>query len=200
MSQIKEAFGKRLKQLRKDLGYTQQELAYAVGIQWSRYHKYELGKNEPPFEILIKLASFADVDLDYLIAGQERRRGRKAEPPWGQVRELLNVVPTPALIYDKYDRLVDCNRRYCHLFFPDAPRVAKPGTSLEALARVWGNNLGLHSEETEVYVETRKNRDLFRKSPVELKVGPKTLQFAETINPDFRFVQIVDVSEIRSLN
>ncbi len=43
MSQMKEAFGKRLKQLRKDLGYTQQELAYALGIQWSRYHKYELG-------------------------------------------------------------------------------------------------------------------------------------------------------------
>ena len=200
MSQITEAFGKRLKQLRKDLGYTQQELAYALGIQWSRYHKYELGKNEPPFEILVKLAKLTSVDLDYLIAGQEGRRGRKAEPPWAQVRELLNVVPTPALIYDKYDRLVDCNRRYRHLFFPDAPRVAKPGTSLEVLAQVWSNNHGIDPEEIEAYVEKRKNRKLFRKSPVELKVGPKTLQFAETINPDFRFVQIIDVSELRRLS
>ncbi len=200
MSQMKEAFGQRLKQLRKDLGYTQQELAYALGIQWSRYHKYELGINEPPFEILVKLANFADVDLDYLIAGQEGRRGRKAEPPWGQVRDLLNVVPTAALIYDRYDRLVDCNRRYRDLFFPNASRVAKPGTSLDVLARVWSNNHGIDPEEIEAYVEKRKNRKLFRKSPVELRVGPKTLQFAETINPDFRFVQIIDVSELRSLS
>ena len=200
MSQMKEAFGQRLRELRKKLGYTQQEMAYAVGIQWSRYHKYELGRNEPPFEILVKLAKLTSVDLDYLIAGQEGRRGRKAEPPWGEVRELLNVVPTPALIYDKYDRLVDCNRRYRHLFFPDLPRVAKPGTSLEVLAQVWSNNLGLTSEETEAFVKTRKDRDLFGKSPVELKVGPKTLQYAETINPDFRFVQIIDVSELRRLN
>ena len=199
MSQIKEAFGQRLRELRKKLGYTQREMAYAVGIQWSRYHKYELGRNEPPFEILIKLAKLTSVDLDYLIAGQKGRRSRKAEPPWAQVRELLNVVPTPALIYDKYDRLVDCNRRYRHLFFPDAPGVAKPGTSLEVLAQVWSNNHGIDPEEIEAYVEKRKNRDLFRKSPVELTVGPRTLQFAETINPDFRFVQIIDVSDLRSL-
>ncbi len=200
MSQMKEVFGQTLREQRKKLGYTQREKAYAVGIQWSRYHKYELGRNQPPFEILVKLANLANVDLDYLISGQEGRRGRKVEPPWGQVRELLNVVPTAALIYDKYDRLVDCNRRYRHLFFPDAPRVAKPGTPLEVLVQMWSNNHGIDPEEIEAYVEKRKNRKLFRKSPVELKVGPKTLQFAETINPDFRFVQIIDVSELRSLN
>jgi len=200
MSQIKEAFGRRLKKQRIRLGYTQQEMAYAVGIQWSRYHKYELGRNEPPFEILVKLAKLTDADLDYLIAGQKGRRGGTAEPPWGQVRELLNVVPTPALIYDKYDRLVDCNRRYRDLFFPDAPRVAKPGTPLEVLAQVWSNNYDIHPEEIEAYIEKRKNRKIFRKSPVQLRVGPKTLQFAETINPDFRFVQIIDVSELRGLS
>ena len=200
MSQMKDAFGQRLRKLRKKLGYTQQEMAYAVGIQCSRYHKYELGRNEPPFEILVELAKLTSVDLDYLIAGQEGRRGRKAEPPWGEVRELLNVVPTPALIYDTYDRLVDCNRRYRDLFFPDAPRIAKPGTPLEVLAHVWSNNHGIHPEEIEAYVKKRKNRKLFRKSPVELKVGSKTLQFAETIKPDFRFVQIIDISELRGLS
>ena len=200
MSQIKEAFGRRLKKQRIRLGYTQQEMAYAVGIQWSRYHKYELGRNEPPFDILIKLAKLTDADLDYLITGQESRRGRAAELPWGQVRELLDVVPTPALIYDKYDRLVDCNRRYRDLFFSDAPRVAKPGTPLEVLAQVWSNNHDIHPEEIEAYIKKRKNRKIFRKSPVELTVGPKTLQFAETINPDFRFVQIIDVSELRGLS
>ena len=110
------------------------------------------------------------------------------------------MVPTAALIYDKYDRLVDCNRRYRDLFFPDAPRVAKPGVALEALAQMWSNNLALHPGEIEAYIKKRKNRKLFRESPVELSVGPKTLQFAETINPDFRFVQIIDVTELRSLS
>ena len=121
MSQMKEAFGKRLKQLRKDLGYTQQELAYALGIQWSRYHKYELGKNEPPFEILIKLANLSGEDLDYLIGGRSGRRDRRGGPPWEQVRVLLKVLPVPALIYDRYDRLIECNHQYRSIFFPDQP-------------------------------------------------------------------------------
>ncbi len=82
----------------------------------------------------------------------------------------------------------------------ESSRVAKPGIPLEVLAQVWSNNHGIDPEEIEIYVEKRKHRDLFRKSPVELRVGPKTLQFAETINLDFRFVQIIDVSELRRLS
>ncbi len=193
MSQIKEAFGRRLKKQRIRLGYTQHEMAYAVGIQWSRYHKYELGRNEPPFEILVKLAKLTDADLDYLIAGQEGRRSRKVEPPWGQVRDMLKVLPVPALIYDRFDQLIDSNRRYKSIFFPDQPRIAKPGTPLEVLARTWGHNEGFDLDEIETYIANRRDRKLFRKSPVEVSLGSKILEFAETIQPHFRLVLIIRV-------
>ncbi len=38
MTDIKGAFGQRLRGLREKLGYTQGEMAYAVGIQMPRYN------------------------------------------------------------------------------------------------------------------------------------------------------------------
>jgi hypothetical protein len=43
MSTVKQAFGQRLRRLRTQLDYTQKQMGEAVGIDWSRYHKYELG-------------------------------------------------------------------------------------------------------------------------------------------------------------
>ncbi len=193
MTGIKGAFGQRLRVLREKLGYTQGEMAYAVGIQMPRYNKYEIGRSEPPFEILVKLAKLTNVDLDYLIAGQEGRRSRKVEPPWGQVRDMLKVLPVPALIYDRFDRLIDSNRRYKSVFFPDQPRIVKPGTSLEFLARTWCHNQGFDLEEIEIFVAHRRDRKLFRKSPVEVQVASKVLEFAETIEPHYRLVLITRV-------
>ncbi len=195
MTDIKGPFGQRLKDLREKLGYTQREMAYAVGIQMPRYNKYEIGRSEPPFEILVKLAKLTNVDLDYLIAGQEGRRSRKVEPPWGQVRDMLGVLPVPALIYDRFDQLIDSNRRYKSIFFPDQPRIAKPGTPLEVLARAWGHNEGFDLDEIETYIANRRDRKLFRKSPVEVRMGSKILEFAETIEPHFRLVLITRVLE-----
>ena len=195
MTGIKGAFGQRLRDLREKLGYTQGEMAYTVGIHMPRYNKYEIGRSEPPFEILVKLAKLTNVDLDYLIAGQEGRRSRKVEPPWGQVRDMLKVLPVPALIYDRFDQLIDSNRRYKSVFFPDQPRIAKPGTPLEVLARAWGHNQGFDLDEIETYVANRRDRKLFRKSPVEVRMGSKVLEFAETIEPHFRLVLITRVSD-----
>ncbi len=195
MTGIKEGFSQRLKNLRKKLGYTQREMANAVAIQMHRYNKYEIGRSEPPFEILVKLANLTNVDLDYLIAGQRGRRSRKVEPTWGQVRDMLKVLPVPALIYDRFDQLVDSNRRYKSIFFPDQPRIAKPGTPLEILARTWGQNQGFDLDEIETFVANRQDRKLFGKSPVEIRMGSKILEFAETIEPHFRLVLITRISD-----
>ena len=84
-----KAFAGRLKELRSALDYTQAEMAYALGILLPRYNKYEIGRSQPPFEILIRIANLTGVDLDYLIAGQMGRRGRRRESPADQLRELL---------------------------------------------------------------------------------------------------------------
>lgn len=57
----------RLKELRKESGKTQLEIANYLSINQSNYGKYELGKIEPNLEILYKLADLYKVSLDYLV-------------------------------------------------------------------------------------------------------------------------------------
>ena len=194
---IRRNFGRRLKDLRASLGYSQEEMAYALGIRAPRYSKYEIGRSEAPYEILLRIGNLTGVDLDYLIVGHSGGGGRRPVSPEDQLREVLNVVPMAAIIYDSHGKLRYCNNLYLEAFFPDRPSFAKPGTPLEVLARAWGNSNGFEPEEIERFIQKRLDRETFENSPVELRVGPKTLQFAETIDGDFRLVLITDVTGLR---
>lgn len=66
---LRQAFGKRLKELRKQKGWTQKELANMLDIRYSHLNKYENGMHAPPLEKLTQLADIFDVSLDYLIMG-----------------------------------------------------------------------------------------------------------------------------------
>ena len=52
--------------LRKRLGLTQQQVADALGINVVTYYGYEKGRSEPSLRMLIRLANFYNVTLDYL--------------------------------------------------------------------------------------------------------------------------------------
>lgn len=58
---------KRLRALRKEKGLTQTDLGNLLGITVSAYGNYELGQREPSIEMLIKLADYFGVSVDYLI-------------------------------------------------------------------------------------------------------------------------------------
>ena len=60
-------FGERLRELRKQKGFTQKQLASLVGVQNSVISFYELGERMPSPEIIIKLASALHVSADYLM-------------------------------------------------------------------------------------------------------------------------------------
>ena len=59
-------FTERLKELRKNKGLKQQEIAELLGIKRNTYSDWENGKTEPSFENLIKLADLLEVTLDWL--------------------------------------------------------------------------------------------------------------------------------------
>lgn len=59
-------FPQRLKELRKEKGYTQEQMANILEIGQSAYAKWENGKTEPSFESLVKLVDFFEVSLDWL--------------------------------------------------------------------------------------------------------------------------------------
>lgn len=56
----------RLRDLREDHDLTQTQLVEQLGIHKTTYVNYEQGKREPPFELMIRLAEFYHVSLDYI--------------------------------------------------------------------------------------------------------------------------------------
>lgn len=57
----------KIKELRKEKKYTQQEVADKIGVTRPAYTAYESGKRQPDFNILQSLASLFDVSVDYLL-------------------------------------------------------------------------------------------------------------------------------------
>lgn len=55
---------KRCRKLRK---VTQKQAAIAANVSESMYQFYEYGRNEPTASVLVALADYFDVSLDYLV-------------------------------------------------------------------------------------------------------------------------------------
>ncbi len=58
---------KRIKDLRKDHDLTQKEVAEILKISQRGCSHYKIGDNDIPTEILIKLAKFYKVSVDYIL-------------------------------------------------------------------------------------------------------------------------------------
>jgi transcriptional regulator with XRE-family HTH domain len=66
---ICEQFGKRLRQLRKERGWSQEELAHRVGIDISFLSEVENGKKEPCLRKMKELSQGLGVTLSRLMQG-----------------------------------------------------------------------------------------------------------------------------------
>ena len=55
-----------IKNLRKQMNKTQEEVAKDLQLQKQTFQNYELGKREPDIETLKKIADYFDVSLDFL--------------------------------------------------------------------------------------------------------------------------------------
>ena len=64
---MNEKFAERLKQLRLQHGLTQKELAKVMGVSSSAVGMWEIGRNEPDYKTLKRLADFFKVSIDYLL-------------------------------------------------------------------------------------------------------------------------------------
>ena len=65
-------FTKRLRALREDSDIKQKEIAEALQIKPNTYNRYECGVNEPDMAMLIKLADYFGVSLDFLLGHQPK--------------------------------------------------------------------------------------------------------------------------------
>ena len=64
---MKNNFGKKLKELRIEKGFTLKYVAEQFNVTIRTICRYEEGTREPSIEMLIKFCDFYDVTADYLI-------------------------------------------------------------------------------------------------------------------------------------
>lgn len=67
-------FASRLVQHRKELGVSQAEMARRLGTSRQTYNNYELGKREPDYEMLIRIANELRASIQALLTDIEEKR------------------------------------------------------------------------------------------------------------------------------
>lgn len=70
MDQVK--IGGFLRDLRKEKGFTQEQLAEQFGISRRTVSRWETGSNMPDLDLLIEMADFYDVELRELLDGERK--------------------------------------------------------------------------------------------------------------------------------
>lgn len=70
----------RIKTLREKKGINMTQAAKALQIPYTTYVNYEKGEREPNTEMLIKIAGFYGVSVDYLIGRSDRERPQLLPP------------------------------------------------------------------------------------------------------------------------
>ncbi|KFL63756.1 helix-turn-helix transcriptional regulator [Bacillus cereus ATCC 10876] len=88
-------FGTRLHTLRKERKLRQEDMAKQLGIARTTYAMYEQGNREPDYNTLIKLATFFEVSIDYLLGTTEMRQVTDIQDPelYQWFEDIINATP-----------------------------------------------------------------------------------------------------------
>lgn len=70
---MRNVLAERLKKCRKELGFTQLQVATYCDITEKAYQNYELMTREPKLEVLIRIADLYKVSLDYLVGRNDKK-------------------------------------------------------------------------------------------------------------------------------
>ena len=57
----------RIRNLREDKDLTQKQVGELLNMSQTGYNQYEIGKNDIPTKVLIKLSEFYNTSVDYLL-------------------------------------------------------------------------------------------------------------------------------------
>ena len=77
MDQIKT--GAFLKELRREKGITQEQLAEELGVSGRTISRWETGSNMPDISLLVEIAGFFDVSIPEIIKGERKSEEMKEE-------------------------------------------------------------------------------------------------------------------------
>lgn len=95
----------RIKQLRVERNLSQQELGDEIGVAQQTISRLELENYLPPTDIVISLAIFFDVSIDYLLGYSECKE--RAE----DLVDLDKISQRQCELIKKYNKLGDMNKK-----------------------------------------------------------------------------------------
>lgn len=84
-------FSKKLKNLRLKAGYSQKDVYEHFGIPQSTFSSWEVGKSEPPGDMLIKLCEFYKCDMIKELSTDENNNVTYAE--WNIIEKYRDLDP-----------------------------------------------------------------------------------------------------------
>lgn len=88
-------FNNRLYQLRKQKGFSQEELANRLNVSRQTVSKWEVGDSTPDMEKLIAISDLFDVSLDMLVMGKETEEEASSSSKSEIAKVLSEKVLTP---------------------------------------------------------------------------------------------------------
>ncbi len=83
--------GERLKEIREVKGLNQKEFATFLGIEPSKYNKYEKNVTRPDYETLILISKSCNVSIDYIL-GNEIKESPKLTKCQTDLLDTLNKI------------------------------------------------------------------------------------------------------------
>ena len=89
-------FSQKLRRLRKERGYTQQDLADKLGMSASTIGMYEQGRRQPDQNTLYRLGKLLNVSIDYLLSEDEDQE----DVPDEDLEEIISEIKTRLLAND----------------------------------------------------------------------------------------------------
>ncbi len=85
----------RIKQLREELGKSKAQVARELQIPYTTFVNYENEAREPNSEVLIMIANYFHVSVDYLIGRTENRHGNSL--PVSNLVPLKHIIKVPII-------------------------------------------------------------------------------------------------------
>ncbi len=89
---MRSQLGDKIRQLRKNAGITQHELANKLGVSASAVGMYEQGRREPDNKTLLKICSVFGITSDYLLGntGTDADKGREVSDVFDEFTRVLS--------------------------------------------------------------------------------------------------------------
>ena len=86
--------GERIRALRESMNYSQMKFANLFDIGQSSVVRYEKGEASPQLELLVRIADYFDVSLDYIFGRTDNPQGKlyECKPKKGYSPEMAEFV------------------------------------------------------------------------------------------------------------